>query len=471
MTTQTPRKAKGLRPNCLSFPEVLAQSVSMIAPSTVPAALIAFVFTNAGNGTWFAYLIATIGLAFVCFNINQFARRSASSGALYTYVTRGLGPMAGVLCGWVLTMAYLLLAANVTAGFSHYANIVLGEFGFHLPSVLLFAVCLGISWYYAYTDIQLSAVLMLILEVVSVGAVLLLALLVLAKQGFSIDTSQLTLAGTTPSGISLAMVLAILSFTGFESATTLGDEAKSPTRFIPWAVLWSAVLVGCFYVILSYTMVSSFSSYVTPLDETNTPLSVMANLAGVGLFGVAINAGLVASFFSCSLACINAGARVAYSLSRHRFYPSSWGEAHERNETPYVAVNLSCVFVFLVIASMSLFGIADLDILGYLASIATYGLLFVYILVSIAAPIYLSKLGRLRQRHIVMSVLAVVFMMIPVIGSVYPVPNFPYNIFPYMFLVYLAAGAWLLWSLRRRSPQIIEEIERDLEAIHSRFNH
>ncbi|NJO43989.1 MAG: APC family permease [Cyanobacteria bacterium RU_5_0] len=292
-TKQRTQGATGLRPNCLSFPEVLAQSVSMIAPSTVPAALIAFVFINAGNGTWFAYLIATIGLAFVCFNINQFARRSASPGALYTYVTQGLGSMAGVLCGWALTMAYLLLAANVTAGFSHYTNVFLSGFGLQVPSVVLFAVCLGIAWYFAYTDIQLSAVLMLILEIASVGVVLLLALLVLAKQGFSIDPSQLTLAGTTPSGISLAMVLAILSFTGFESATTLGDEAKNPTWSIPRALFWSAMLVGCFYVILSYTMVSSFSDYVTPLNETDAPLSVMADLAGVGWLGVAINIALI----------------------------------------------------------------------------------------------------------------------------------------------------------------------------------
>ncbi|MBD3880428.1 APC family permease [Phormidium tenue FACHB-886] len=460
-----PENNVGLRSNCLSFVEVLAQSVSMIAPSTVPAALIGFVFTNAGTGTWFAYLLATAGLVMVCFNINQFARHSASAGALYIYVARGLGANAGFLCGWALTMGYTLIIANVTAGFAHYANLMLSDFDLQLPSIALFAICIGIAWYYAYTDIQLSAVLMLFLELVSIGAVLVLALISLGTHGFAIDFSQLTLKGATPSGISLAMVLAILSFTGFESATTLGDEAKRPTRSIPLAVVWSTLLAGSFYVLLSYTQVLAFSDYDTPFDQVNAPLSVMADLAGVDLLGLAINVGLVFSFFSCALASLNAGSRIAYSLARHHFYPSQLGAAHEHNETPYIAVTLYSIFVFLIIASMSLFGVADLDILGYLASIATYGLLFVYILVSIAAPVYLARLGKVQTHHRVISALAVLFMLIPVVGSVYPVPAFPYNIFPYIFLVYLAIGAWFFQSFRRRSPQLVENIKRDPDAI------
>jgi hypothetical protein len=50
------------------------------------------IFVSAGNGTWFSFLLATIGLLFVCFNINQFARRSASPGSLFTYIVKGLGP-------------------------------------------------------------------------------------------------------------------------------------------------------------------------------------------------------------------------------------------------------------------------------------------------------------------------------------------------------------------------------------------
>ena len=97
MTANSKQSASGLRQQCLSFPEVLAQSVATIVPTATPSVNIALVFASAGNGTWLAYVIATIGLVFVSLNINQFARRSASPGSLYSYISRGLGPTAGVL--------------------------------------------------------------------------------------------------------------------------------------------------------------------------------------------------------------------------------------------------------------------------------------------------------------------------------------------------------------------------------------
>ena len=65
----------GLRPECLSYTEVLAQSISVIAPSTVPAAIVGLIYVTAGNGTWLSFLIGMLGLTLVSYNINQFSRR------------------------------------------------------------------------------------------------------------------------------------------------------------------------------------------------------------------------------------------------------------------------------------------------------------------------------------------------------------------------------------------------------------
>lgn len=97
----------GLRSECLPFGELLAQSVANIAPTATPTINLALVFASAGNGTWLAYVIATIGLVFVGLNINQFARRSASPGSLYSYIAKGLGSTTGVICGWAATSQFL----------------------------------------------------------------------------------------------------------------------------------------------------------------------------------------------------------------------------------------------------------------------------------------------------------------------------------------------------------------------------
>lgn len=278
---------------------------------------------------------------------------------------------------------------------------------------------------------------MLILEVSSIGLILLLAVIVLFKQGFTVDTSQLALEGVSFEGLRLGLVLAIFSYVGFESAATMGDEAKNPLRSIPRAIVWSTILSGLCYVILSYTEVIGFRGHDTPFDKVATPLSMLATLAGVGGLGAIISIGVTISFFTCCLASISAGSRIFFAMARHGLFHSSVGQAHEDNETPHVAVTLWSVFVFLVPASISLFGIPVLDIYGYLGSIAAYGFLLVYILVSIAAPVYLQKQGELNISHIAIAVLAILFMLVPVLGSVYPIPAFPYNVFPYLFLLYL----------------------------------
>ena len=460
----------GLRQECLSFPETLAQSIAGIAPVAMPAVTIPLVFANAGKGTWFAFLVATVGLVLVSLNINQFARRSASSGALYAYVARSLGPTTGFITGWALLLAYLGTVMTVLCGFAIYLNIVLGAFGYHASPILLFAACAGVSWFYAYTDIQLSTVIMLVFEFTSVCLSLILAVLVISKHGFSIDTSQLSLEGVSSQGIGLGLVLAIWAFVGFESATALGDETKSPLQFIPWAVIWSLVLTGFFFILLSYTEVLGFSGYKTTLDKTDVPLSVLAELAGVEWLGILLSVGVTFSFFTASLAMLTAGARVVFTMARHGLFPSAAGRTHKKNETPYVAVSFSALLVFVVPATLSLLGIQVLDIYGYLGTIATYGFLLAYILISVAAPVYLSQQGRLRSGNVAIAVMATLFMLIPVVGSVYPVPPAPYNLFPYLFLIYLAIGGCLFWRLRRRFPQLVEGMERDLEASHKRFS-
>lgn len=470
MSVQTERQriGIGLRQEYLSFPEVLAQSIANIAPTASPAFVIPLVYASAGNGTWLAYLIATIGLILISFNINEFARRSASVGSLYSYITRGLGPWVGVLSGWTLVIAYLFTATAVLLGFASYGNTILGisTLGF---TVFLGAIAAGIAWWVAYKDIKLSANLMLGIELVAAGLVLLLALIVLFQKGFQVDVGQFALEDVSAEGLRLGLVLATFSFVGFESATSLGDEAKNPLRSIPRAVLFSVIIPGLFFILLSYTEVLGFRSLGISLNESDAPLAALADQAGISALGLLISIGAAISFFACVLASINAGARILFTLSRHGVLHASVGSAHTTNATPHVAVTLISILTFLIPLGLLVAGISITDGYAYLGTIATFGFLLVYILVAIAAPVYLYRLGELQTRHVVISVIAVLFMLVPIAGSLYPIPPPPFNLLPYLFLLLLLLGAAWLAVLWQRSPQVIDEIGQDLGTVGSQF--
>ncbi len=466
----------GLKKGCLSYGEVLAQSAAVIAPTTVPAAVLSFAYASAGNGTWLSFLLAMIGLLFVSININQFASRSASPGSLYTYIVKGLGSTAGVLCGWSLVLAYLFTGMSTMCGFAIFGQTLLGHIGIHAPITMLFVICTAICWYVAYKDIQLSAKMMLILEGCSLTLILLLGIIVWAQHGFVIDMPQLTLQGTNPGGITAGIVLAVFGFSGFESSTSLGDEAKNPLKSIPRSVIQSAILAGIFFIVMTYIEVLGFRGISADLAKTEAPLDFLANQAGVSFLGLLINIGALLSFLVCTLGCINPTARVFFMMARHGILHGSVGNAHESHYTPHVAIGICSLIMFSIPMGVHLFGVSAFDCQGYFGTICTLGFLLVYILVSVAAPVYLHRLRRLRIRDVVFSLLGIGFMVLPVVGTIgipgndlFPPPPAPSNVFPYLFLLYLAAGCGWYFYQRMRSPKLGRRMQQSVERIHASF--
>jgi amino acid transporter len=101
--------------------------------------------------------------------------------------------------------------------------------------------------------------------------ILVVLLVLLIHDGFHIDQPQLTLHQVTPSGVRLGVVLALFSFVGFESATTLGHEARNPLRTIPRAVVQSAVLAGLFFLLCCYTETLGFRQLHQDLGKSDAP--------------------------------------------------------------------------------------------------------------------------------------------------------------------------------------------------------
>ena len=112
---------------------------------------------------------------------------------------------------------------------------------------------------------------------------------------------------------------------------------------------------------------------------------------------------------------------------------------------------------------------AVLDVFNWAGTYGAFGFLFAYLFITVAAPFYLKKEGTLTAGNTALSAVTVLFLLVPAVGSVYPVPPAPVNYFPYVFLGYFLVGlAWFV-ILHKRSPEVAGEIERDLEETHGQF--
>jgi len=458
----------GLKNGVLSLFDVIGQSIGGIAPSATPALVIPLVFATAGNGTWLAYLFATIAILLVGLNLNHFTSRSASAGSLYSYIAQGLGPGAGVISGWALVLAYTLTASAVLCGFINYANVLLAYGGIAISPYILALIGTLSAWYVGYKDIKLSTKLMLILEFISLTLIVVLVIIVLAIHGFHWDPAQYTLAGVSSTSIRIGLVLAFFSFTCFESSATLGDEARNPIKTIPRAIISSIVLVGGIFILTSYTEVLGFHGSPVTLDQAEAPLALLATRNGVDFFGPLISIGALISFWACILGCANAGSRILFTMGKHNLIHNAIGNAHSNNQTPHIALTITSLLLFVIPVILISQGGGLFDIYGWVGTIATFGFLLNYALISIAAPVYLKHEGELKPQHVLLSLITILVLAVPIIGSLYPLPAPPYKYFSFIFAAWLIAGG-LWYFIRKANTDVVAEINRDLDQVHDYY--
>jgi amino acid transporter len=448
-TQATATEKFGLHAGVLGPLETLAQSVSAIAPSTTPSLTIPLVFALTGGATWFVYLLATVAMLLVGFCVSRFARLSASPGSLYTYTASTLPPIFGAVSAWGLLLAYLATGSSVAGGALYYAGVLSQQFlHWSPPSVPVLAVVCAAAGAIAWRDVKLSAETMLWIEAVSVSLIVIVLAVLLVRLGFPIDRDQFRLRGLSFSGLGPALVLAIFSFVGFESATTLGGEARDALRTIPRAVLQCALFSGFFSILCSYSEVLGFRGQPGQLSSAASPLHLLAARAGVAPLGIAIDFGAAISMFACVLACSTAAARVLMRMARGGLLPAALERTSAKHGTPGAAIAVSAALIFLGTCALHWRGVSGAEMYDLFGSLSVFGFLTAYALVAVALPFARRAAGQHSYLVTAASILAVLAVLLVGVLDLRSTTDPVHARIPYLYLGYIVLG--IGWYLVRR---------------------
>ncbi len=143
--------------------------------------------------------------------------------------------------------------------------------------------------------------------------------------------------------------VAILILVGFESVTSMGGEAKNPTKHIPIAVIASLLIQGLFCYLFEYFAANYFlnSGYTMQSAVTSAaPIGDMMIIVGDALLGhgngryfMLIEAFTVfLALIGTTLACMNTGARVTYAMGKDDEAPEHFGILHAESLSPRKAI-------------------------------------------------------------------------------------------------------------------------------------
>jgi basic amino acid/polyamine antiporter, APA family len=143
--------------------------------------------------------------------------------------------------------------------------------------------------------------------------------------------------------------VAILILVGFESVTSMGGEAKNPTKHIPIAVIASLLIQGLFCYLFEYFCANYFlnSGYTMQSAASSAaPIGDMMIIVGDGLLGhgngkyfMLVEAFTVfLALIGTTLSCMNTGARVTYAMGKDEEVPEHFGLLHAESLSPRRAI-------------------------------------------------------------------------------------------------------------------------------------
>ena len=417
--------------------EAVGLSMALMAPSMAININPQGAAQVVGRAVPLAFLLATIGVLLIAYNFVRLSQRFSHAGSLYAFVGATVGPRAGSVAGWLTIGTYLFYGVVTSTAAGIFADDLLRRWGLwpdsprwlpHCCAVLLLAVV----WVLASRDVKRGTRLLLIVEGLTVGLVLLVATITLVKlvvgqapRGQRFDLSVFSVSSDTQlSAVFLGVVFGFLSFAGFEAAAALGEETNRPKRDIPRAILGTAVFGGAFFAAVTAVAMMGFGTDdagVAAFVKSEALIDDLSRQYVAAWLGDVIVVGAMVSAAACCLACVVAGSRLVFALSRDGMGPRALAAVHETWNVPHVAVGACVALVALTQVFAWAVGTAPFDLFLTSGGAGTLILLVAYALATVGTMrLLVSGNGDARAREVVIPVLGLVLLCYTLYRNVIP---------------------------------------------------
>ena len=398
----TPRSpVEGLSRRKLSFLPVFAQAVAATAPAGAMSVIPALIFPALILGSAGPNLVLTFGVAMaimilVAFCLRPMAKRMAAVSGLYSYTAKGLGQRTAITVGWSAIFGYALVAMAGLLVVGTYVVQLFINLGLPPADPKIFAVLVvlaaaGAACLLMIRGIRISAWSSLLIESLSIGILAVLMVVYFAVTAPKVDIGNVFVWNGNFDSLSIGIVVAVSAFVGFESPTTLGGEAYKPFVSIPRAITWTPIVTGILYLLAATAQDVALNEAPLNITASSTPLSdLFAQNSPV--FAAVLDLGIAASWFACSIASMNALARILFCMGREGVAPRIVGRTHPVFRTPSMAILVIVPVVAIVPIAITLSGASPEQSLVNLFTLGAYGYLGSYILASASLPFFLHRI-------------------------------------------------------------------------------
>ncbi len=314
---------------------------------------------------WFVGAVCALAGAF-CYS--ELGINFPSSGGEYVYLTQAYGPTWGFMTGWGSFFAgFSAPIAAAALAFSDYlgyffpqlkqqnapALLGSGDWTIRIGGAQIVA-CVLVAVFTALNCIGVQRVAKVQNLLTGLKVLVILAFIVLGVGFGGGDWSHFSMpavrTSTTPlfSQFAISLCFIYLAYSGWNAATYVAEELRSPARTLPAALAIGTLIVALLYIGLNIVFI-----YGVPLEALKGVLAV-GSVSAVRLFGPQ-TAGIFSALMAISLmstvsAMVTIGPRVSYAMAKNGAFFSSAASVHPRWHTPVVAILAQAVCTMLMTA-------------------------------------------------------------------------------------------------------------------------
>ncbi|MBS0626095.1 MAG: amino acid permease [Verrucomicrobia bacterium] len=356
----------------------------------------------AGPSIVMSFIIAAIVCVFAGLCYAELSSMIPVSGGSYSYAYVAMGEFPAWIVGWSVTAQYLISASTVAVGWSGYFSSLMKDFGIPLSNLFTGAPFLfEEGWKLSGTILNLPAMILVFLVgvLISVGikaaarfnhAMVFIKLatvilfIIIGIPYIQSDNWLPFIPENTGvfgefgiSGTIRAAGLLFFAYLGFDTVSTLAQEAVNPQKDLPKGILGSLFVCTLAYIATSLVLTGVVNYTLLGVPD---PMSVALNVMGAKFFWLKfiVKLAIIAGLASVVLVQLLGQSRVFFAMSRDGLLPQQFSQVNKSTKTPVFSSVITCLL------SMIVSGLFSVNILGQLVSMTT---LFIFAMVCLGVLI------------------------------------------------------------------------------------
>jgi len=458
----------------LSTWEVTAISVGFMGPVMAMSLNGIGVAGLVGKSVPFAFAVAFAGTLFVAYAFVRLLQRVTHAGSVYALAGITIGPKSGFFSGFALLGTYIFMTTCILGACSVFFEAMLQELGAQNPSGTWLFIPIFVSAVGLYLNLRNSSAaarVTLAIGLAGVAAMVALSVAILFKvtagtstASSTLDFQSLTPAGNSWSAIMTASVFAFLSWAGFESGSSLGEETANPKRTVPRSLLLAVIIGGCLYVFVMFAQVNGFGTDergITAFAESSSTLTHLGSMYIGQWFSVLISVIAFAVAFGAFLSSSTATSRLLHTLARDGFGPSAFAERDSKTLIPKSAVWATNLIGLIFALALGVAGRSSVEIYYWYATIATLCMVVAYAMASVGAIRFIMKKDSSIPRwETIFPLLALGYLVyvyfIQVVGQ-----EAPYSHFPWISGIWCLLGLIIVLANPNLANQIGQKLSKE----------